>query len=100
MAINFPKAGYDLLDEAGAREWCEDELDNFVDYIVQTMPETAMTVGSIGQAAKDYLVQEQEVPGMVAITIKCDGTNGLFLGLVRKVMAEYLQALVVDRFQA
>lgn len=98
MAINFPDEGYRTLHDAGAQEWCEHQLDNFIDYLTEHVPQPEMTVGRIRQTAVEYITQQQMTAEFAPIAQRCDGTDGLFLGVVITMMAEYLKALVLDRF--
>lgn len=98
-AIAFSEEGYRTLEEAGAQEWCEAHLDDFIAYLVQQVPDAEMTVGRILEEARPYIAAKQEEPEFLPIAQRCDGTGGLFLGFVIVVMEKYLQALVLDRFQ-
>ncbi len=97
MAVNYSEGGYRTLTEAGAQVWCEDELENFIGYLTAQVPESEMTAGRIRQEALAYIATQQETESFAPITERCDGTNGLFLGLVITMMGEYLKALVLDR---
>lgn len=89
--IDFPDEGNAMLDEAHAREWCEEHLDDFR----ATLPEET-TRGAIREAAKAYIVAHQDNDDFAMIRETADGTNGLFVGLVITVMAEYMLELIAQ----
>lgn len=94
---DFPFEGFEILKDAEAGDWCHEHLDDFVQVLLQNFAPEELTKGNIRESAKNYIVEHQNDEDFAAIVRKADGTDGLFLGLVIKVMSDYMLHLVIQR---